>query len=103
MNESVAGFDWDEHNSAKCQKHGVALAEIEWLFEDGLTVLPDKAHSTTEERFKGIGRTRAGRHVFVVFTLRCEGLDQYIRPISARYMHDKEVRYYEEEDPELRE
>ncbi|MBC7284485.1 BrnT family toxin [Hoeflea sp.] len=99
MNGSIAGFDWDAHNSGKCQKHGVTLAEVEALFEDGLAVLPDIAHSATEERFKGIGRTRAGRHVFVVFTLRVIDGARLIRPISARYMHDKEVRHYEEENP----
>ncbi len=98
MDGSVAGFDWDEHNSAKCQKHGVALVEIEALFEDGLAVQPDIIHSDVEERFQGIGRTRTGRHVFIVFTLRVIDGEQHIRPISARYMHDKEVRHYEEEN-----
>jgi uncharacterized DUF497 family protein len=26
------GFDWDSGNRAKCQKHGVSIAEIESLF-----------------------------------------------------------------------
>ena len=28
----VQGFDWDGGNRAKCQKHGVSIAEIEALF-----------------------------------------------------------------------
>jgi uncharacterized protein len=49
-----------------------------------------------ESRKRGIGVTAAGRYVFLVWTLRetTEGLK--LRPISARYMHAKEVRYYEE-------
>ena len=29
MNVGVAGFDWDAGNRAKCQKHGVSVAEVE--------------------------------------------------------------------------
>ena len=32
MNDRVSGFDWDEGNKSKCQKHGVSIAEIEALF-----------------------------------------------------------------------
>jgi uncharacterized protein len=101
MTESVAGFDWDTHNIGKCQKHGVALDEIETLFADGLAVRPDIAHSNAEERFQGIGRTRAGRHIFVVFTIRFLDGGRHIRPVSARYMHDKEVTRYAQDNPAL--
>lgn len=67
---AVAGFDWDDHNSDKCQKHGVMLEEIEALFQNELFVRPDIAHSQAEERFIGIGHSRTGRYIFVVFTLR---------------------------------
>ena len=93
----VAGFDWDLGNRAKCAKHGVTVAEIEGLFRGPVSVFPDPAHSTTEERFKAIGRTEAGRMVFVVFTLRTLRERTLIRPISARYMHRKEIAAYEEE------
>lgn len=93
----VAGFDWDLGNRAKCAKHGVTVAEIEGLFRGPVSVFPDPAHSTTEERFKAIGRTEAGRIVFVVFTLRTLRERTLIRPISARYMHRKEIAAYEEE------
>src|SRR5271170_2071366 len=36
------GFDWDEGNRAKCQKHGVSVAEIEGLFRRPVVILPDK-------------------------------------------------------------
>jgi hypothetical protein len=42
-----------------------------------------------------------GRGVFIVFTLRRKGDEVLIRPISARYMHKKEIEAYEEENPDL--
>lgn len=89
-----SGFDWDEGNLAKCRKHGVSTAAIETLFRLGLTILPDDAHSQKERRFRAIGRTERGRAVFVVFTLRRRGDAILIRPISARYMHKKEIEHY---------
>ena len=50
---------------------------------------------------RAIGKTKEGRAVFIVFTLRKRGKDVLIRAISARYMHAKEVRHYEKENPEL--
>lgn len=92
-----SGFDWDRGNRTKCQKHGVSVAEIESLFTRQIRVAPDPAHSTREERFKAIGTSDTGQHVFIAFTLRQRGGDTLIRPISARYMHRKEVAHYEKE------
>ncbi len=97
----VAGFDWDEGNRDKCAQHGVSIDEIEALFRGALVILPDEAHSVTETRFKAIGKTGEGRTVFIVFTIRALGGSLYIRPIGARYMHQREVESYEEEDPNL--
>lgn len=44
-----------------------------------------------------VGRTSAGRPVFVAFTLRTKNRRRYIRPVMARYMHAKEIAAYEEE------
>jgi len=63
------GFDWDAGNRAKCQKHVVAIEDIESLFHRTIHVAPDPAHSSQEERLKAIGVTDKGRHVLVVFTL----------------------------------
>jgi uncharacterized DUF497 family protein len=95
--EPVAGFDWDDANRTKCQQHGVSVREIEGLFRQPLAIFPDPAHSQAETRFKAIGQTEAVRHVLIVFTLRQRDGERLIRPISARYMHAKEVKYYEEE------
>ena len=91
----VAGFDWDEANRDKCEVHGVSIREIESVFETPVAVLPDPAHSEAEQRFKAIGITAGGRHIFVVFTLRSHGAARLIRPISARFMHRREIEYYE--------
>lgn len=95
MTVSFAGFDWDGGNRGKCLKHGVSLNEIEALFSGPIAISPDLAHSTSETRFLGIGRTAEGRHVFIAFTVRRRDDANYIRPISARYMHRKEVEQYE--------
>lgn len=65
---------------------------------DHVAIRPDIAHSQMEDRFMGIGRTSNDRYVFVIFTLRTINDEQYIRPISARYMHNKKVKSYEEEN-----
>jgi hypothetical protein len=93
---SVAGFEWDLANRDKCRKHGVSVAAIEAAFHRPIAVFPDPGHSRAEERFKAIGRTDEGRHVLIVFTLRTYEGQTLITPISARVMHAKEVKYYEE-------
>ncbi len=79
-----SGFDWDQGNRSKCQKHGVSPSTIESLFAGPVAILPDAEHSESERRFRAIGRTKQGRSVFVVFTLRRRDDDVPIRPISAR-------------------
>lgn len=93
------GFDWDDGNRAKCEKHGLTSSAVESLFDRPLAVLPDAIHSQSERRFRAIGRTDRGRGVFIVFTLRRKGDELLIRPISARYMHAKEIEAYEKENP----
>ena len=89
------GFDWDRGNREKCQKHGVSLAEIEELFRGFVLAGPDARHSAAEERFRAIGMTADQRGVFVAFTWRLRDKQRLIRPVSARYMHQKEVSAYE--------
>jgi uncharacterized protein len=95
------GFDWDRGNRAKCEKHGLSVAVIEGLFARPLAILPDAAHSQRESRSRAIGRTDKGRGVFIIFTLRRKGEELLIRPISARYMHKKEIDAFEKENPGL--
>jgi uncharacterized protein len=97
ISSTVAGFDWDAGNAAKCRRHGLTTYAIEALFHRSIAVFPDPAHSTQEERYKAIGRSHGGRGVLIVFTLRHHAGATLIRPISARYMHARELTYYEEE------
>ena len=101
MTVRISGFDWDEGNRTKCQKHGVSIAEIEALFERTVLVLPDEARSHSEERVRAIGRTEGGRFIFLVFTMRESDGERLVRPISARYMHSREVRRLEDENPDV--
>ena len=83
---SVTGFDWDPGNRNKCRKHGVSIAEIEALFSKPVAVFPDPAHSQREERFKAIGSTKKGRHIFLVFALRKHGAETFDSP-DQRSIH----------------
>lgn len=96
MSEDVAGFDWDDGNREKCRKHGVSLAEIETLLRGTPHVAPDLHHSSDEDRFIAVGRNDRGRPLFVAFTIRNQGGKRLLRPVSARYMHAREARRYEE-------
>lgn len=99
MKLTVAGFDWDEGNRKKCQKHGLSVPEIEGLFARNLAI--DSDPSDVERRFRAIATTEGGRHVFLVFALRTREARTLIRPISTRYVHKKEVQLYEEENPDI--
>jgi uncharacterized protein len=93
----LAGFDWDSGNEAKCQKHGVSVFEIEDIFARRVLILNDPHDAIIERRLRAIGATAEGRAVFVVFTLR----GNRIRPLSARYMHKREVQRYEKDNPDV--
>jgi uncharacterized protein len=71
----------------------------ESLFARPLAIIPSAADSREEGRFCAVGQTGNGRRVFLVFTLRRKGDKHLIRPISARYMHKKEIESYEKENP----
>ena len=65
------------------------------FFNEPLLVVEDIRHSEREARFQALGRTDAGRLLHVTFTVRRHGT--LIRVISARPMHWKEKRRYEQE------
>lgn len=101
MTIEFVGCEWDSGNWPKCGKHGVSQNEIEAVLAGPVFVLPDVSHSQVETRFLAIGTTSMGRHVFVCFTIRHRSGDQYVRPISARYMRQKEVDAFEKTHPQL--
>jgi Uncharacterized protein conserved in bacteria len=98
MAVAADGFDWDAGNRDKCQKHGVSLAEIEAFLLKNPRVAPDLRHSGNEGRQMAVGRDSQGRALFVVFTIRIRDGLRLIRPLSARYMHRKEIEGYETEN-----
>ena len=95
----LSGFDWDAGNRAKCQKHGLSMQQVEAFFADNPRVAPDWKHAAVEERFIAVGRLPGGRPVFVAFTFRIKQGRRFIRPVTARYMHKKEIAAYEKESP----
>ena len=97
MNVAADGFDWDTGNRQKCQKHGLSIAEIEACLLSDPRTAPDLKHSGSEERLMAVGRDSRGRAMFVVFTIRLRNGRRLIRPLTARYMHEKEIEGYEAE------
>jgi len=89
----ITGFQWDEGNLSKNPgKHGVANSESEDIFfNEPLIVADDMKHSGIERKWFALGKTNAGRRLFVVFTLRKDK----IRIISSRDMNRKEQNTYE--------
>ena len=89
----IVGFDWDEGNWPKCATHGVSREEIEEVLLNTPAVMLDP--HPDEPRMRAIGKTAAGRYVFLVFMLRGMKSQIFLRPISARFMHQKEIDHYE--------
>ncbi|VAW51232.1 FIG01006001: hypothetical protein [hydrothermal vent metagenome] len=90
----ITGFDWDEGNARKNEKHKVTMAEAEQVFfNEPLLVLEDSKHSKKEPRFHALGKSDEKRQLHITFTLRQAG--EKIRIISARDMHKKERAIYE--------
>ena len=91
----ITGFEWDQGNARKNEKHGATMAEAEQVFfNTPLLVLEDMRHSRRELRFHALGKTNKVRLLHMTFTLR--HADEKIRVISARDMHRKERAIYEQ-------
>ena len=90
----ITGYNWDEGNTRKNEKHGVSMAEAEQVFFNApLILLEDAKRSSAEPRFHALGQTDDDRLLHITFTLRDAG--EKIRVISARDMHRKEKAIYE--------
>ena len=63
------GFDWDEHNTAHIARHGVTPEEAEEAVLNGPSD-QEIALRQGETRRAAIGRTNAGRYLFLVTTWR---------------------------------
>ena len=94
---AIVGFDWDEGNARKNDKHGVSQSQAEEVFfNHPLLLLEDARHSGQELRYHALGKSHEGRRLHITFTLRGDGT--LIRVISARDMHRKERNIYEQAD-----
>lgn len=100
VNRRVVKFVWDKGNIDKNWiKHRVINSECEEVFFDKKKVIfKDVIHSRNEERHRILGKTKKGRLLFVVFTIRENKIirEDKIRVISARDINKKERRLYEE-------
>jgi len=91
----IVGFDWDDGNARKNEKHGVNQSEAEEVFfNQPLLLLEDSRHGGQESRFHALGKTHERRTLHITFTLRAD--DTLIRVISARDMHRKERAIYDQ-------
>ena len=91
----VVGFDWDDGNERKNDRHEVSAAEAEQVFFNvPLLLLDDTRHSESEVRYHALGKTVEARRMHMSFTLR--GDASLIRVISARDMSRKERKIYEQ-------
>ena len=90
----IAGFDWDVENWPKCGKHGLSKMEIESIFRDVPVSIPTR--SRVRNGFGQSGATRMA-DIFCDFHIAATAAGILIRPLSARYMHKKEIAIYEQQ------
>ena len=89
----IHGFDWDQGNIGKVQKHGLTIKEIEMFLEENPLLYSDTKNSTSETRFFAFDQF-GDKILFVVFSIRAiDGLLKF-RVISARYAHKKEWKKF---------
>ena len=87
--EDILGFDWDIHNVSHIDRHDVSPVEIEDLFTQPHVIIPAN-DAAGEHRWKLFGRTRDGRYLTVVFTVR----NKHLRTVTAYTMNQRERGIY---------
>ena|SRR3989344_2988387 len=94
MPKKKVRFEWDWGNvSHLWQRHQVRPFEAEEATKDPHAIQGlDQPRSQKEMRFGVIGRTRKGRILFLVFTLR----NGRVRVLHTRDTKRKEAKIYEE-------
>ncbi len=95
---AIRGFDWDRGNRDKCQKHGMSIAEIEAVFTRSV-VVPGSGEPLGRAPIEG-DRNDAGGAARLTWRSERDGA-ALLRPISARFMHRKEVESYEKAYPDV--
>jgi uncharacterized DUF497 family protein len=96
--DGCVGFDWDEANVQKnWEGHRVNPEEAEDVFfNEPLVVRSDVRHSAREKRYYALGRTSAGRYLFLAFTIR----RARVRVISVRDINQREAEVYAKHEEE---
>lgn len=91
----MPGFEWDRRKEQRnIRKHGVTFDEAMTVFGDQFAiVISDPRHSSAEVREVVLGRSRWGRLLAVMFTMRKDS----VRIFSAREATRPERLTYEEE------
>lgn len=82
----IRSFDWDKHNMAHVGKHHVDTDEVEEVFEGRHHLF-----RTGDGRCGVLGRSGAGRQLFVVFEHHGQGT---ARVVTARDMTSPEKKLY---------
>ena len=87
------GFEWDKGNILKAGKNTKFRHQNANRFSSIYRSLQHRMFNTHKRSrvIFALGRTDAGRHLFIVFAIR----ENLIRVISARDMNRKERRLYE--------
>ena len=88
----VRGFDWDDANLSKLEKHRVTQEEAEEIFYSAPMIDEGACEKEGEKRFRCLGITSGGRFLAAFFTLR----HGFVKNISVRPMRKKERQIYEE-------
>jgi len=81
----VYEYDWDEHNEAHLEKHGISRSDAEDVLT-GDHILLEYQLEDHEQRWIAVGASRTGRILSIVFAVRGEA----IRPITG-WSADKET------------
>jgi uncharacterized DUF497 family protein len=71
-------FDWDKQNERHLANHGISRSDAEDALT-GNTTLLEYQMEENEQRWVGVGATRSGRILTIVFAVR----DGAIRPITG--------------------
>jgi uncharacterized protein len=83
-------FDWDEYNKAHLARHGVSHTEFEDVFSG--VMIEQIVERAGEKRVSAIGKTKAGRYLFLAYVMR----DGRIRPVTAYTLPRNKRKDYEE-------
>src|SRR5437762_588603 len=91
-------FEWDPVKArANQRKHGITFEDAMHVFDDPYGLFEqDRIDEPGEMRWHALGLAGGVILLLVVHTVREEGEDEIIRPISARRATRKERKHYDE-------